>query len=412
MRNLVAALVLTAIAAPAAVGQVTLGVYPTTTNASDGNAGPVRTNISLDNPASASGAITTVALGWSSSSCSNAIKIKFFRRSGNTLTMTAERGPFNSGPSPIILSMTPPVPVEAGDLIGVARVVSCGNAVTDFFSTSNGYVQYASDVTGSVEISAAVDAPRRPMALAGSSSTDVQVMGSTLAVVGSLAGNLGSNFKTSVQLLNPASAGEPLTGKLLFHRAGAVGSPSDPSLSFTLAPGQVVAYADVVAQMGQSGLGSVDVVAPPGVPMPIILTRIYNDAGAAGTAGFFEDSVPLNTGTGARVISAGNTGFLITPIDPGRTRFNIGVRSFSAGATMIVVLERSDGTAVTSVGKTYQPNWFEQVDASAFFFGAAIGPNLKVRINVTAGSAIIYGSTTDNVTNDPSVQFAMAMPTS
>ena len=405
------ALVLILAGAPDAIAQVTVGVYPTNINSSDGNAGPVRTNISLDNPASANGQITTVALGWSSSSCANAFKIKFFRRSGNTLIMTTERGPFNASASPITVTMSPSVPVQTGDLIGVAKVAACGNAVTDFFSTSNGFVQYASDVTGSVDIAAAVDKPLRPIALVGSSSTDVLVLGGVLPVVGSTSGGFGATFKTSVQLLNPASAGAPLTGRLLFHRAGAIGSPGDSSLAYTLAPGEIVAHADVVTTMGQSGLGSIDIVAPPGVLMPIVLTRIYNDAGAAGTAGFFEDAVPLSTSAGARVVTAGNTGFLITPIDPARTRFNIGVRTLSAGATMIVVLERSDGTAVTSVGKTYQPNWFEQVDASTFFFGAAIGANLKVRINVSAGSAIIYGSTTDNVTNDPSVQFATAMPT-
>ncbi|HYS52714.1 MAG TPA: hypothetical protein VER58_02975 [Thermoanaerobaculia bacterium] len=411
MRRLLPALLLLVVSASSALAQVTVGVYQTNLNASDPNLGPVRTNISLDNPATGSGQITTVAVGWSTSGCTNAIKIKFFRRSGNTLTMTAERGPFNGAGSPTILTMSPAVPVQTGDLIGVAQVADCGNAVSDFFSTSSGFLTFANAVTGSVEFSPAANS-KRPLALIGSSSSEVLALGSVLPVVGSVAGSFGASFKTSVQLLNPASGGAPLTGRLVFHRASAVGSPADPSLAYTLTPGVVVAYADVVTTMGQSGLGSIDVMAPPGVPAPIILTRIYNDAGAAGTAGFFEDAVPLNAGAGARVISAGNTGFLITPIDPARTRFNIGVRTFSGGATMIVVLERSDGTAVTSVGKTYPANWFEQVDAGTFFFGAAIGANLKVRINVSSGSAIIYGSTTDNVTNDPSVQFATSMPTS
>lgn len=307
MRKPLLALALLLASTPAALAQITLGVYPTNLNSSDANVGSVRTNISLDNPASGSGQITTVAVGWASSGCTNAIKIKFFRRSGNTLTMIAERGPFNSSASPVMLTMAPSVAVQAGDLIGVARVADCGNAVTDFSSSSNGYVQYSSDVTGSVEIQDAVNAPKRPMALIGSSGSDILALGSVLPVVGSVAGGFGANFKTSVQLLNPASFGDPLTGRLIFHRAGAVGSPGDPSLSYTLAPGVVVAYADVVSTMGQSGLGSIDVVAPPGVPAPIILTRIYNDSGAAGTAGFFEDAVPLNAGAGARVISAGNT---------------------------------------------------------------------------------------------------------
>jgi hypothetical protein len=40
------------------------------------------------------------------------------------------------------------------------------------------------------------------------------------------------------------------------------------------------------------------------------------------------------------------------------------------------------------------------------------GANLKVRITVSSGSAIVYGATTGNVTNDPSVQFATAIPNS
>jgi hypothetical protein len=56
------------------------------------------------------------------------------------------------------------------------------------------------------------------------------------------------------------------------------------------------------------------------------------------------------------------------------------------------------------VTKSYQPNFFEQVTASQFFGGATIGGNQSITISVGTGSAIIYGSTTDNTTNDPAIQ--------
>jgi hypothetical protein len=33
-----------------------------------------------------------------------------------------------------------------------------------------------------------------------------------------------------------------------------------------------------------------------------------------------------------------------------------------------------------------------------------------MRITVIDGSAVVYGATTDNVTNDPSVQYALVAP--
>jgi hypothetical protein len=61
------------------------------------------------------------------------------------------------------------------------------------------------------------------------------------------------------------------------------------------------------------------------------------------------------------------------------------------------------------VTKTYLPNFFEQVDSTSFFAGTAIGPNQSISITVGGGSAIVYGSTTDNTTNDPNIQFAEAL---
>src|SRR5439155_2883422 len=142
---------------------------------------------------------------------------------------------------------------------------------------------------------------------------------------GSTAGGFGSNFKTSVQLLNPTSA--PLTGRLIFHRSGTAGSPNDPALAITIGSGEVTALADVLPSMGQTGLGSMDLVMT-GAQLPIVISRIYNDQGANGTSGAFEELVPSTTsGAGTRILTPGTVGFLLTPIEPARTRLNVGVRA-------------------------------------------------------------------------------------
>jgi hypothetical protein len=374
-------------------------------NSSDLAIAAVRTDIDLVSPASATGTVTSVHVYWSSSGCTNALKIKFFHRSGNTLTMTAERGPFTPSGGESTIAMSPAVSVEQGDLIGVARVANCGNAGSFFGITTAGFVVFGSDVTGSVDITSG-SFSGAPLALGGTGTATEQLRG-YIPVVGSAAGASGSNFKTSLQLLYgaPGSSGS-ITGKLAFHPSGASGSSSDPTITYNVGAGQVVTYPDIVATFGRSGLGSVDLITTPTATQPVIITRVYNDAGTLGTSGLTEDVIESSD---TRIINAGFTAFLVTPVDPTKTRFNIGVRTGLSGATLTAVLRATNGTALKTVTKTYLPNWFEQVDSTSFFAGTAVGANQSIKITVSVGSAIVYGSTTDNITNDPNIQFAVAL---
>jgi hypothetical protein len=374
-------------------------------NSSDSAVASVRTDIDLSQPASATGSVSSVHVYWSGIGCTNAIKIKFFRRSGNTLTMTAERGPFTSSSSDNTLAMSPAVPVLQGDLIGVARVANCGNPGSFVGIVTGGYVVYGSDVTGSVDLASGF-AAGGSLALGGTGTASEQIRG-FIPVVGSAAGSNGSNFKTSLQLLfgAPGSSGS-ITGKLVFHPASTSGSSSDPTVTYNVGAGQVVTYPDIVATFGRSGLGSVDLITASGATKPVIITRVYNDAGTLGTSGLTEDVIdPSDT----RVINAGFTAFLVTPVDPSKTRFNIGIRTGFSGATLTAVLRDTNGTTLKTVTKTYLPNWFEQPDSTSFFNGTAVGANQSIAITVSSGSAIVYGSTTDNITNDPNIQFAVAL---
>ncbi|MFA6959032.1 MAG: fibronectin type III domain-containing protein [Thermoanaerobaculia bacterium] len=221
-----------------------------------------------------------------------------------------------------------------------------------------------------------------------------------LPVAGSLPGGFGSYFKTSLALYNPRDVAA--TGKLVFHPAGAQGSSNDPSLSYTLAPLQTVFHADLLPAMGvATGLGSIDLVADPSTPSLVALARVFNDAGELGTTGFTEEALALGDALGA-----GTAGVLIAPSDVRKFRLNLGVRTLEAGATMTITVRDTAGATVKSVTTSFGPTSFTQVASSVMLDGYALAGGESITFQVTSGSAFVYGATTDNTTNDPSVQLA------
>jgi hypothetical protein len=220
-----------------------------------------------------------------------------------------------------------------------------------------------------------------------------------LPVVGSTPGNGGSFFKTSVQLYNAKSSA--ISGKIVFHTQGVAGSATDPSLAFSIQAGKSLSYADLLPAMGLgSGLGSADLIADAGSSFPITLLRVFSDAGAAGTTGLAEE--PMAT---TDALISGDSGVLIAPADT-RFRLNIGVRTLDLGASITLTVHDKDGVVVKTSTRTYGATFFQQVGSSTILDGYVLVGGETIVVQVTAGSAFIYGSTTDNTTQDPSVQFA------
>ena len=220
-----------------------------------------------------------------------------------------------------------------------------------------------------------------------------------LPVVGSTPGSNGSFFKTSVQLYN--AKGSAISGKIVFHTQEVSGSPTDPSIAFSIQPGKSLSYADLLPAMGiPSGLGSADLIADAGSAFPISLLRVFNDAGTAGTTGLAEE--PMAAGD---ALQSGESGVLIAPADQ-KFRFNIGVRSLEQGTSMTLTVRDKDGALVKTATRTYGPTFFQQVGSATMLDGYVLTGGETITIQITAGSAFVYGSTTDNTTQDPSVQFA------
>jgi hypothetical protein len=224
-----------------------------------------------------------------------------------------------------------------------------------------------------------------------------------IPVVGSTAGAAGAFFRSSVQLYNPRAA--RMTGRLVYHPAGSSATSTDPSLAYVLEPSETRSIPDLLPAMGLTGLGSLDVVPDTGTATPLLVVRVFNDAGAAGTTGFTEEGVAP-----AEALVAGELGFLIAPPDPDLYRFNVGVRTLVSGATLTITARNAAGTVTRTLTRTYLPNYFEQRDSASFLNGAAAAANESFAVQVVSGSAIVYGATVDNRTNDPSLQLANQAP--
>jgi hypothetical protein len=215
-------------------------------------------------------------------------------------------------------------------------------------------------------------------------------------VVASAPGALGSSYKTAVGLHNPSASS--ISGTVIFRRQGVPGSSADPTFAYTLLPYETFDYADFVSAIGQSGLGSLDLVATTGA-IPVTEARIYNSSDPAATGAREDLMFP------EEALLPGLGGTLIAPADLSRYRFNIGVRTLSAGAAMTVTIRDKTGVSRRSFSVAYPGDFFFQLSANAFL-GLSLQPEDSIQFALTSGRAIVYGVTADNTTQEPEISIA------
>ena len=350
-------------------------------------------------------ASATVFWAGGTSNCSGLFMLKFYRpdaATGESLTFLTERGPFSTSPGLTDFVLSPAVTLEAGDYVGITELsdgacgavqllVGGGNETLSFIGDSG-----ASNITLCDRTEASL-IPQSIGVIVRSQSTDSRA-GIVLGV-GSVQGAAGSNFRTSMQLANPGS-GVAIRGSLVFHAIGVPGLSTDPSLDYTLAPGQVLSFPDIVSAIGASGLGSIDVIATDSYA-PLVVTRIFNDGGSAGTAGFSE---PLVRQGDNFVIESGHSAWLIVPADLTKFRMNLAFRSLSEGATVKIIAHGPDGSTAGSVTKTYAADVFDLESTSQILPGITVTPGGSIEVQVSTGRAIVGGVTVDNTTNDTLLQ--------
>lgn len=208
-------------------------------------------------------------------------------------------------------------------------------------------------------------------------------------VAGSTHGQSGANFKTELQLHNPTEI--QMTGWIVFQPAGQL-------TRYELAPHATLSFGDVVAELGATGLGSLDILVDHGT-LPTAVARAYDDQ-PRGTTGV---SLPVIPGSDA--LGRGDVVTLITARDLVRYRFNIGVRALDAGVTLDITVYSPSGAKRHTRSLTLEPNNFLQ-QPGASFAGIALDPDDAIEVEIASGTAIVYATTVDNQTNDSSFQLA------
>lgn len=402
-RALAALLFLAALGGAARAQTITAGSIPASPNF--GFTTPVSiTAVDLTAPATGSGDMTTAAFVWSLAPCPASVKIKFFRRSGDTLLFLAERGPFDVNATTQAVALSPPVSVQAGDLVGIARVAGCGSPVGRSPGGAAGLVAFGADIAFNVSISSGTAAANNTLAVlaTGTATGGPPSTEAIIPVVISSPGLLNANFHTAVQLYNPTPTIE--AGSIVFHAQGVAGSVSDPSMAYSINPGQTVFFPDILTSLGQTGIGSLDLVATTG-SAPVASVRVYNDAGVAGTSGFTEHGLKPS-----EALSAGARGVLIGPFDPLLFRYNVGVRTLSTGATISITARDAAGNVLRTLMRSYPANFFQQTDSLSFLGGLRLAANQTITVDVVSGSLFVYGATADDRTNDPALDFAQNVP--
>ncbi|HSP32736.1 MAG TPA: hypothetical protein VLU46_00295 [Thermoanaerobaculia bacterium] len=213
-------------------------------------------------------------------------------------------------------------------------------------------------------------------------------------VVGSVAGAFGSRFKTSLKL---TATGGLQKGWIVYHPAGAVAKASDPSVRYDLnGLGASVAFDDIVAQLGATGVGSLDIVPDDDASsvIPEVEVRLYNDTpagtfGTSTTAVFPFDYLHAPTMT------------LRIPADG--FRINAGVRTLTATRAKALIYG-AEGRLRTFVDLAWPADSvaFGTVDQ---IIRAKVAPGETV-ILYFDGSAIPFYTITENRTNDPDLVVA------
>jgi CubicO group peptidase (beta-lactamase class C family) len=198
----------------------------------------------------------------------------------------------------------------------------------------------------------------------------------------------GSEWRSDVCLLN--RSGEPVSAEITFRHKNGEAS----SLPVDLADGQQIVVGDLVAQVGISGSGAVEINSDG----PLLASsRTYN-ASADGTFGLFLDGVP-EQGT-AR---SGDTVWLSQLRQNPSFRTNIGF--FNGGDTearVRIFLYDASGSELISRWRTLEPGaWMQLQEPFARLAGRSDIVSGSAKIEIDSGDGVIaFASVIDNSTND------------
>lgn len=212
-----------------------------------------------------------------------------------------------------------------------------------------------------------------------------------LPVVGSTAGSFGGRFKTSL-ILRPLAQDQ--RGKIVFHPAGRAASDDDPSIRYAFTGAAPLVYDDIVAAIGQSGIGSLDIIPDEDASsiVPGIEARLYNET-SIGTFGTLAAPAYPYDYLRANMLE-------VTIPESDTSRINIGFRTLTA-AKMRIFVYSPEGQLLSFHDVSYPAGWMQMTSANDFA-GKTLQKGQRVQV-IFDGSVIPFHTVTENSTNDPTL---------
>lgn len=339
----------------------------------------------------AAGTLDSVVFAYSVFPCPAAVKIKFFRTFGVAMRLLAERGPFDVNEAIQTVPLSPPVTVLTHDFVAITRLTNCGSPLAAPTGTGT-LASFPGDVSTDTIIQASNLASGLTLALQAS-GTRVPFDGVTSVIpvaYGGL-GAFGATFHTDARLYNPADGS--ISGWLLVRPRGSLSNQS--FIPYSLEPHQVKSV-----ELNFGFFSSIDIIPISGAGARASV-RVYGDLGSAGTFGFSTTDVLV-----ADALAAGESGVLFGPADPSDFRMNIGFRGIPL-ANFLITVRDQDGAIVTT--RSQLAGISIQAPAQDLV-GVPLQPNMTITFEVVSGTAVVYGVTADNRTNDTDFQLARRLP--
>lgn len=202
----------------------------------------------------------------------------------------------------------------------------------------------------------------------------------------------GSKWSTELVIHNAANS--TVTIDLVYHDAHGASSPH----SFVIGPRTTVTSADVVRNVFgvASGTGAIELVASDTIVSHLAVTsRTFNTS----PTGVFGQDIPVVNAADAAGV--GDLSVLAGPGFASDFRFNFGVYAVS-DSTVQWQLVRSNGTIAATKSVDYAGGTQNQYNGgSSSFLGSTAADGDVIYATVTKGKAIVYGSSVNNASGDP-----------
>jgi N-acyl-D-amino-acid deacylase len=209
-----------------------------------------------------------------------------------------------------------------------------------------------------------------------------------IAAAAHIRGAHGSVWRTDLCLLNRSDT--PTVAEIVFHRDDG----ENASITVDVAGGQQVIIGDVVAQLGMTGSGAIEISSD----QPLMASSRTFNANAEGTFGLFLDGIPDHS-----TAREGDTVWLPLLRQTDVFRTNIGFsNNGESNARVRIHLYDSSGAELDSRTRELDPGeWVQLQEPFARIAGRNDIEGGYARVEIDSGHRVItYASVIDNATND------------